>query len=147
LLVSAYERDGSTDLIHLRLGGEVWAAYLGEPDVAAEEEARMVSLTPEDLEVVRVGEIDQRGRLGVSPRGERAVYEAFGRAWAGDIGLIDLTTGARGRLTDNDYRDYLPRFAADENIVTFVSLMRVRVSPKPFSVPRILSLPANEKTR
>jgi hypothetical protein len=147
LLVSAYERDGSTDLIHLRLGGEVWAAYLGESDVPADEEARMVSLTPEDLETVRVGEIDQRGRLGVSPRGERAVYEAVGRAWAGDIGLIDLTTGARGRLTDNDYRDYLPRFAADENIVTFVSLMRVRVSPKPFSVPRILSLPANEKTR
>jgi Tol biopolymer transport system component len=53
---------------------------------------------------------------------------------------VELETGEQRQLTDNQVRDYLPRFAADGSYLSFVSLLQVHISATPFSVPRLLKL-------
>ena len=124
---------------------EAWEAFTRAPVDALDEfefggQDQMVSLTPEQLEATVVTTLDHLAGLRVSSGG-RVLYSFDSGSGSAELALLDLDTGVSQQLTRNEVRDSLPRLTADGRAVTFVSSMRVGLSPTPFSVPRVLALP------
>ncbi len=143
LLIAAVNRHGRAELIRLRIAGEAWAEFVAQssPAKPAQEfgvEGRMVSLTPAQLDAEILVELDEIYGVGVSDRA--LIYAAGDRLRPSELALVPLDGGAPRSLTDNSVRDYLPRFGPDGEFATFVSLARVSISAKSFSVPRVLRL-------
>ena len=94
---------------------------------------------PEQLDAEIWVEVDYL--YGFDVAGGSLIYAYAERPNPAELVLMDLETRESRRLTDNDVRDYVPRFGPDARFATFVSLMSVKISTTPFSVPRVLSLP------
>jgi hypothetical protein len=144
LIVTTQNLEGNFELIHVRVAAEAWAAFAGEPVIPVMEaefgvEGSMVSLTPTQLEAEILAETQSVLGLAIGP-GPSLIAAVESGPRPGELMLFDLVKGDRRLLTDNGIQDYLPRMSGDGSYVAFVSLMKVSLSPSPFSVPRVLAL-------
>lgn len=147
-LISALNPDDEVELIELRVAAEAFADLDARLAAAREEdegegadERELLTLTPEDLEVRVLLTRSSLFELVLSPDKSRLAFGFIDGPAPSELAVVELDGGEPRVLTDNEVRDYLPRFTADGRRLAFASLTRVWISQVPFSVPRIAEIP------
>lgn len=150
LVVHAHDARGRTHLVEVALvperALELDLALAGQPtplllpDAALPEASGLLTVAPDQL-VVRelLAQPDTFVHdFAVAASGrELALVLSDPRDKDDELALLDRASGSLRMLTDNDIRDYLPRFTSEGQLL-FSSLVQVSISRRTFTVPRVI---------
>lgn len=140
VVVTALGEDGEVRVLALALSDEVAAALDAGMALPGPE---LETIAPGDLIVRTLVERDDLLGLAVDPGGRwLALVVSNPTRTSSELALFDRRDATLELLTHNDLRDYLPRFTDDGRQLLISSLMKVWISGRTFTVPRVIALPS-----